>query len=159
MIQLIMILSLSNNLVKAPSFTAYNIKGEKFYLDSLNLQHKDLIIVDFWALFCRPCIKQMEKANKFIDKYGEKVTYIAINEDGPMSQKRVRIFIKAKKFKFPVLLDLDGKIGREYGVTSLPTTFILDDSLRILKVHYGFKTGDKKWFENTIEKYLNNKGK
>jgi len=152
MILIILLLNTTAGLAKAPSFEAFDLDGEEVILDSLN--QKDLIILDFWAVSCIPCVRQLEKAIELVEKYKDRLWYIAINEDPPMFQNRAKNFAKAKGFEFIVILDEDGGIMEEYGVTSLPTTFFLDDSLRIIEVHQGFKVGDREWFEEVVEKYL-----
>ncbi|HDI82249.1 MAG TPA: TlpA family protein disulfide reductase [candidate division WOR-3 bacterium] len=151
MIWLILILSLGKG-DKVPPFTGTTVNGEEFVLDSL--KGTPVVILDFWALFCKPCIKQMEKMKGMPEKYKGKLVYIAINEDGPMSQRRVKSFVKTKKFDFTILIDPDRSIGNEYNVSSLPTTIILDDSLRVRDIHIGFKPGDEKWLEEKIKEYL-----
>jgi len=152
MIWVILLLNTTTGLAKAPSFAAFDLDGEEVILDSL--KEKDLIILDFWAVSCIPCVRQLEKAIELVEKYKDRLWYIAINEDPPMFQKRAKNFAKAKGFEFIVILDEDGGIMEEYGVTSLPTTFFLDDSIRIIEVHQGFKVGDREWFEEVVEKYL-----
>jgi len=151
MIWVVLILSIGKG-DKVPSFTGTTIDGDVFVLDSL--KGTPLIILDFWALFCKPCIKQMDKMNVIQEKYNDKLAYVAINEDGPMSQRRVKSFVKAKKFVFTILLDPDRSIGSEYSVSSLPTTILLNDSLEVLEIHIGFKPGDEKWLENRIKEHL-----
>ena len=152
MIWLILLLNNSTEFKKAPSFETFDLEGEKIILDSL--KGRNLIILDFWSVACIPCVRQLEKAKELVDKYENRLWYVAINEDPPMFQNRAKNFAKAKEFKFTIVLDKDGTIMQDYGVTSLPTTFILNDSIQVIEVHQGFKVGDEVWFEETIEKYL-----
>lgn len=152
MIWLILILNISSDLEKAPTFESYDLEGELVILDSLN--KKKLLIIDFWSTICEPCVRQLDKAKELIEAYKDSLFYIAINEDPPMFQNRAKNFARSKDFKFMIILDEDGSIMEDYGVTTLPTTYFLDDSLRIIEIHQGFKVGDEEWFQETIEKYL-----
>lgn len=152
MLMLILIFNTSTELEKAPSFKAFDLEGEEVILDSL--MQKDLIILDFWSVVCIPCVRQLENSVELVEKYEDRLWYVAINDDPPMFQNRAKNFTKAKGFKFIVVLDEDGSIMQDYGVTSLPTTFFLNDSLRIIEVHQGFKVGDEEWFIETVEKHL-----
>ena len=152
MIWLILILNISSDMEKAPTFESYDLEGELVILDSLN--KKKLLIIDFWSTICEPCVRQLDKAKELIEAYGDSLYYIAINEDPPMFQNRAKNFARSKDFKFIIILDEDGSIMENYGVTTLPTTYFLDDSLRILEIHQGFKVGDEEWFQETIKKYL-----
>lgn len=152
MIFLLLLLSSTPDLEKAPAFTAEKMNGEEFVLDSL--KGEGLVILDFWAVLCKPCVRQLEAVNEMIDEFEDTLHYLAINEDNPMFQSRAKNFVKAKKFKFTVLFDKDGEIGRDYSVSDFPTTFFLDDSLNILEIHQGFNVGDEQWLKETIEEYL-----
>jgi peroxiredoxin len=68
--------------------------------------------------------------NKFSDK-GLEILAVNCAEDNAA----VSSFIKNEGFSFPVLLDLDGRISANYGIQSIPTTFLIDrDGMIILRL-------------------------
>lgn len=153
MIYLSMLLTFLTGADVAPGFSAKNLKGEEVYLDSL-VKERKLVIIDFWGVLCKPCLRQLEVADELYEEMGEDLLYIALNEDDPMFQPRVRNFIRSRGYGFTVLLDNDGEIKREYGVEVLPTTFFIGDSLKILEVHEGFDISEVQWFKDKVSELI-----
>lgn len=109
---------------KAPEFTLPNLDGEDVTLSEL--LEDGPVIVDFWATWCKPCIKAFPDLQAIFDKYrncGLKV--LAVSIDGPKSVSRVGSLIKSKGNTFTVLLDPSQKVARQFHVTSVPRTVLV----------------------------------
>ncbi|MFH1689929.1 MAG: TlpA disulfide reductase family protein [Candidatus Eisenbacteria bacterium] len=109
---------------KAPEFTLPNLDGDDVTLSEL--LEDGPVIVDFWATWCKPCIKAFPDLQEIFDNYkncGLKV--VAISIDGPKSMSRVGSLIKSKGNTFEVLLDPSQKIARQFHVTSVPRTVLV----------------------------------
>ncbi len=109
---------------KAPEFTLPNLDGEDVTLSEL--LEDGPVIVDFWATWCKPCIKAFPDLQAIFDKYrdcGLKV--VAISIDGPRSVSRVGSLIKSKGNTFEVLLDPSQSVARKFHVTSVPRTVLV----------------------------------
>ena len=114
----------------APDFTLKKPTGETVSLESLKGK---LVLVDFWATWCVPCVKAMPDMQKLQDKYSTKgftVVGISIDEEGA---KKVTPFLAKSKVKFtyPILLD-SGTIWQQWGVKSVPSVMLVKDG-QILK--------------------------
>ena len=114
----------------APDFTLKALTGETVSLESLKGK---LVLVDFWATWCVPCVKAMPDMQKLQDKYSTKgftVVGISIDEEGA---KKVTPFLAKSKVKFtyPILLD-SGTIWQQWGVKSVPSVMLVKDG-QILK--------------------------
>ena len=72
---------------KVPSVKLKDINGKEF--NTSNLGFKGPVVISFWATWCIPCIKEIDKLNKFIDDY-ENVSVILINEDKPGDKAKVK---------------------------------------------------------------------
>lgn len=137
----------------APSFTLRDINNHAVSLDSL--LGKGPIVIDFWATWCKPCLKELDTVNEIYKKYHEKgFEVLAINHDEPRNVAKVKPFAKSRRWTFPVLLDTEGKVRRLYQVKAMPASFILDKEGRIRFTHLGFKTGDEVSLEEEIVSLL-----
>ncbi len=137
---------------KIPSFSLKDIYREEVVLDSI-LSEFDVIMISFWAINCKSCIKELTKLEPIYDGYHEQgFEVLAINEDSPRQQAQVKPFVEARKWKYRVLIDEDAHIRNLLKVFVLPTTIIVDKSGDILFYSVGFKDGK----ENQIQDVLIN---
>jgi len=94
---------------KAPNFNLPAPDGKRLQLSKL--LEKGPVLLDFWATWCKPCIKGMPKLEAIHGKYKERgLTVIGINEDGPRGQTRIRPFLKGRKITFQIAIDNDGSV-------------------------------------------------
>lgn len=114
----------------APPFALKTPSGETVTLESLKGK---LILVDFWATWCVPCVKAMPEVQKLHEKYAAKnftVIGISLDEDG--AKKVVPFLAKSKtKFTYPILLNGE-TIWQAWGVKSVPSVLLVKDG-QILK--------------------------
>jgi len=112
-----------------------------------------IIILDFWATWCPPCIKGIPDFVELQKKYGNKgLAILGISLDQNPKQK-LGPFVKKYKMNYPVLLT-DGKVDRAYGgITGIPTTFVINRKGEIYKKYVGLRP--KKVFEADIKALLN----
>jgi len=109
---------------KAPEFTLPNLDGEDVTLSELLKDGP--VIVDFWATWCKPCIKAFPDLQEIFDKYEDcGLTVLAISIDGPRSTSKVGALIASKGNTFEVLLDPSQAVARKFHVTSVPRTVLV----------------------------------
>ena len=113
------------------------------------------VLLDFWATWCGPCLKEMVHLQRFHEKYqGYGLTILTINQDSPKSISKVRSVLKSKKFSFMVALDPNGKIAKRLNAKLMPTTILLDMDGVIRWVHQGYLPGDEIEIESRIQTLL-----
>lgn len=106
----------------APDFALKSLSGESFRLN----QHRDRIVVlDFWASWCGPCIQTMPLVEEVVNEVGtDKVNLVAVNiQDTPA---RAQAAVERLKLSATVLLDGDGQTAAAYAASAIPQTVIID---------------------------------
>jgi thiol-disulfide isomerase/thioredoxin len=81
------------------------------------------VILNFWATWCVPCIKEMPEFQKAHQSLGPKVQIIGINL--AESREKIGEFVETNRISFPVLLDEYGNVSQEYEVINLPVTYFI----------------------------------
>ncbi len=116
--------------------------------------YKDqVVLIDFWATWCFPCIKELRQLQKLYDKYREKgLTVLAISIDGPDTAALIKNFMRKYQYSFPVLLDSDSKVVSLYNPSLfLPYSVLIDRGGYIRYVHQGYSPGDEILIAEKIE--------
>jgi thiol-disulfide isomerase/thioredoxin len=100
------------------------------------LREKKLVLINFWATWCGPCRVEMPSFEQlFNEQKNEGFTILAIAED--KDRAKVDQYLEGKPVSFPVLLDPDNALGKQFKIESLPTTVLVDGNGRIQEVHQG----------------------
>jgi len=138
---------------RAPEFTLPNLDGDDVTLSEL--LEDGPVIVDFWATWCKPCIKAFPDLQEIFDNYkncGLKV--VAISIDGPKSMSRVGSLIKSKGNTFEVLLDPGQKVARKFHVTSVPRTVLVDTDGNVAYAVTGYRPKNHEELNAAVAKLL-----
>jgi peroxiredoxin len=125
----------------APDFTLRNLQGN---LEGL-VNHKDkVIILNFWATWCAPCLEEMPAFEKLYRRYrSQGLTVLAVSLDkGDFS--KVQGFVDSNNLTFPVLMDSDGVAEKLYPSFTIPFTYVIDKDGRVA----ARVDGAKNWASN-----------
>ena len=134
---------------RASDFTLTNLNGKTVTLSDF----KDkVIILDFWATHCPPCIQEIPDFVKLYNKYKNKglvVIGISLDRGGAAGVKR---FCQNKGVNYPIVIG-NYEVTKNYGgIRYIPTTFIIDKNRNIVKKFIGYTSIDA--FESEIKKLL-----
>ena len=140
----------AGELKNAPDFKLEKVGGGMVKLSEYK---GNIIILDFWATWCPPCIKEIPDFVELQKEYGAKgLVILGISLD-QNTKKALPPFMKKYKINYPILLT-DGKVDKAYGgVSGIPTTFVIDQKGAIYKQYVGFRP--KQVFESDIKALLN----
>lgn len=136
----------------APDFTLTDLEEGSVSLSSLRGK---VVFIDFWATWCPPCVRSLPHTQALSQhekaKSGDLVV-LAINarEDA----QKVKQFMQEKNYTFRVLLDKEGKVLDDFGVTGIPTFVVIDREGKVTYVQTGFWEGGEKPIEQAIEQAL-----
>ena len=138
----------------APDFTAPLLDGESFQLSEKNADH--VIILDFWATWCGPCLTELPVLMRIADDYEDRgVTLYTVNagED----QATIKEFLQENRWKLNVVLDVDGQIHQLYEVSSIPHLVIVDRGGIVKQVHIGYHRGFDKQLRLELDQLVSEK--
>lgn len=113
----------------APAISLADTSGHSVELSEL--QGK-LIIVNLWATWCGPCLREMPSLERLQSRLGERVAVLAVSEDRG-GNKSVEPFIAKLGLKsVKIYIDPKSEVGHAFGVRGLPTSFLIDREGKVL---------------------------
>lgn len=122
---------------KAPDFTAELADGTSLTLSEF--QGKP-VIINFWATWCGPCVKEMPAFERLKEDFGDKIGIIAVNCGD--DSDTVKDFIEKNGYTFPVALDEDYAVSMLYPTNGIPYTVILDEEGTVTHLSTGASDAD-----------------
>jgi thiol-disulfide isomerase/thioredoxin len=116
---------------------------------------KGPVLVSFWALWCKPCLKELPHIDKLAQIHTGKLTVLAVNIDSQKSVSKVRPYLKSKGYKVTVPLDTSGDLSRQMQVGgTVPFLVLYDGTGKEVYRHLGYKEGDEKILAKHVEELL-----
>jgi thiol-disulfide isomerase/thioredoxin len=130
----------------APALELADLHGKQHALTDY---HGKVVLVNFWASWCTPCLLEMPDLQRLADKLANRnFTLLTINTSD--SPNRIREMLKRLQLDLVVLLDSDGRTFRTWQGRVLPTSFLLD---RNGKLRYRF-VGSMLWDDPELQTLL-----
>lgn len=134
-----------------PSFKARTIDGSK----SLALEdyRGKVVLLDFWASWCPPCLKSLPKYNDLRREIGTaNFEIVAVNVDENTDDARK--FLQKHPVSYPIAKDPKGILPGVFGVKAMPTSYLIDRNGVVQYVHAAFKEGDIEILRAEIQKLI-----
>jgi len=115
--------------VPAPTISLVDLAGNTVSLSEFAGR---LVLINLWATWCEPCLREMPSLERLQSRLGDQITVVAISEDRG-GGKTVEPFINKLGLKsFKTYLDPKSDAGRAFKVAGLPTSFLIDREGRVL---------------------------
>ncbi len=114
-----------------PAIAEQDLDGKPLTLEA---HRGKVVLVDFWATWCGPCVAELPNVLAAYEKYrgkGFEIVGISLDQD----KDALTTFISEKKMAWPQFFDGKGwenKLSQEFGISSIPATFLLDKEGRIV---------------------------
>jgi cytochrome c biogenesis protein CcmG, thiol:disulfide interchange protein DsbE len=141
----------------ASRLVATDLDGNELQLEKLT--GKGPVLLDFWATWCKPCAASLPEIQSLHEKLaGRGLTIVGVSIDGPRNFSKVRPFVARTGLTYPIVIDQDGRLQREFHVTAVPTTILIDSTGAIVRVHQGYRPGEEKILADEIEALLSKTG-
>lgn len=124
-----------------------DVFGKSYDIQSF---YNQVTLVNFWATWCTPCIKEIPSLNRLRQiMQGKPFELISINYAEEPST--IKEFLKKVDVDFPVLIDADGSESKKWKVIAFPSTFVIGPDG---KIQYGVNAGIE-WDSPAVVKIIN----
>lgn len=115
--------------------------------------HGKVVLLDFWASWCSPCLRSFPWMNDLQQKHaGEGLVVVAVNLD--QDRALADGFLDKVPAQFRVEYDGTGDLARQFGVKAMPTSFLIDRAGKVRARHAGFREKQRHEREQQIEQLL-----
>jgi cytochrome c biogenesis protein CcmG/thiol:disulfide interchange protein DsbE len=140
----------------APQLVLETIDGSTFSLEKARAEGP--VVLDFWATWCKPCIKGLPKLQEIAQAYKEKgVQVLTVNVDGPRNRPKVRPFMRRHNIELPVLLDQTNEVLSLFHLAGVPATLIIAADGTVFYKHQGYRSGDAEKLKEKLDELLGSK--
>ena len=134
----------------APNFT---IEHEQLPKSLADLKGQ-VVYIDFWASWCKPCRKSFPWMNSMQAKYANQgLQIIAINLD--VESALAQSFLDKIPAAIPIIYDPEGKIASDYKLVGMPSSYLIDKKGQIRVSHKGFFINKVNRYEQELVALLN----
>ncbi|MDW3229969.1 MAG: redoxin domain-containing protein, partial [Acidobacteriota bacterium] len=124
----------------AAAFELKDLEGKTVKL--ANYKGK-VVILDFWATWCGPCLSSFPGMKSLVEEFQSdpSVAFIFVNtwQEEENKVQVVKDFLEKNQYPFYVLMDSEDKVVADYGVSGIPTKFIIDSKGKIRFKSIGFE--------------------
>jgi cytochrome c biogenesis protein CcmG, thiol:disulfide interchange protein DsbE len=113
-----------------------------------------VVIVDFWASWCKPCRQSIPWLNAMRERYGASgLTIIGVNVDA--ERRDADKFLRDIPIEFEIVFDPNGELARHFKVQGMPSSFVFDRAGNMVDTYIGFREAKKGEHEAALKKLLN----
>lgn len=136
-----------------PNISLKDVNGKNINVGDYSKNGK-ITVVSFWATWCTPCKKELTNINdNLLDdwrtKYG--VVLVSICTDNARNVPKVKPYVSGQSWDFDCVMDINEDLKRALNVVTIPHTFLLDQTGKIVYSHNGYTEGDEFVLEEKIK--------
>jgi thiol-disulfide isomerase/thioredoxin len=136
----------------APAFQLTGRNGKAIDLSQFKGQ---VVMINFWATWCKPCREEMPLLEDIYKKYKPMgFTLLGVNVEPNSKDAEVWLGKLSKPVTFPVAYDTESKVTKLYKVVVMPSTVFVDRKGNVRVIHKGYKAGDENEYLTQIRSLL-----
>jgi len=134
----------------APDFKLPDLNGKTVMLSDFK---NNVVVLDFWASWCEPCIAEIPNLNALHEKHADRGLRVLgiVLESG--SVKDIRQFVTKHKIDYQILIGNDNVVNK-YNVAGFPTTLLIDPQRQVQKKYLGVRSGKESNIERDVQALL-----
>jgi TonB family protein len=134
----------------APAFALKDLDGNQVDLQSFKGK---VVLLDFWASWCGPCVAELPHIEKLHKDFKDKgLVVLGIDNE---EVEVAKAFLKEKGYTFTSLVDEGRTVATQYEVTGIPQVFIINREGKVKWHVLGYGPGKEVELRNAVEKVLN----
>jgi YD repeat-containing protein len=108
-----------------------------------------VVVVDFWASWCKPCHQSLPWLAEMQRNHGDQgLVVLTVNLD--RERERADRFVADSKFSLPVIYDPEGELARIFDLQGMPSSFVYDRAGRLRATHLGFHPEEAAGLESEL---------
>ena len=115
-----------------PSVVVANSSGTEISTD--DLLTGNTLVVSLWSTWCVPCRRELPQLQEFAAKH-QNVSVVAVNLGDKLDS--VAAYAQEIGLTMPIVFDSEGRISSALGVTSVPSTIVIDSHGKVIATHVG----------------------
>jgi thiol-disulfide isomerase/thioredoxin len=131
----------------APLFDLERLNGGSIKLADLRGK---IVVLDFWATWCGPCVASLPKLNDIAQEYrGVNVELVTVNLE--QTQDEIKTMLERLNIQPTVVIDSDASVAKSYQAKAIPQTVIIDSQGKIVKIIVGGGEASERAIRTTLD--------
>jgi peroxiredoxin len=133
----------------APGFQGQTLEGQPFDLKETASKNK-ILVINFWETWCGPCKQELPYLQRIHSRFNQQgFSIIGVYQSSP--EQEVQSMIQENSLTFPMVFDETRSISSQFKIIGVPTTFVVDANLKILRSHEGIDLGLESFVEEQLK--------
>jgi len=123
----------------------------------LGKQKAPIVILNFWASWCVPCLEEFPSIVKMKNKFKDnEVLLIGINNDDDNPKKAIKQTVNRFKLNFPIVSDPKGEMAEKFLISGIPVSIIYHKG-KVIEISHGAKDFSSEEVTESFKKLLSKK--